>query len=241
MKEYIDEMLHLTADIAEELLTLKDSGQDIDEELCRKIRRLSFIADSNHACAPDDRIEEVTDTIIRDSAIEMTAETAPQPSTGAEYEVENLQGDSLIDQARREARMSEDDESEVHANTPLQSNLPEDIDTTTCNTYENETAPRAEAETAEFEESADADVTPSFSSALTASQLRNALTLNDMFLYRRSLFGGSAERFNKALAHMATLHTVDEVKDYLSTTLHINLKTDEAKDFLSSICQFFNE
>ena len=39
MKEYINEMLHLTADIAEELLRLKDTDNDVDEELCRKIRR----------------------------------------------------------------------------------------------------------------------------------------------------------------------------------------------------------
>ena len=103
MKEYINEMLHLTADIAEELLRLKDTGNDVDEELCRKIRRLSFIADHNVGENADDRIEEITKAIIQDRANELREEA----ETGVS---DAMASDALINEARREAELSETDD-----------------------------------------------------------------------------------------------------------------------------------
>lgn len=74
---------------------------------------------------------------------------------------------------------------------------------------------------------------------VTVTRLRNAFTLNDMFLFRRVLFGGSAKRFNDALEHISTLRSVDEIKDYLSERLHINPRSEEAKDFIGCISPFF--
>lgn len=96
-------MLHLTADIAEELLRLKDTDNDVDEELCRKIRRLSFIADHNVGENADDRIEEITKAIIQDRANELREEA----ETGVS---DAMASDALIDEARREAELSETDD-----------------------------------------------------------------------------------------------------------------------------------
>ena len=45
MQNYVDEMLQLTADIAEELLLLKDSGGDIAESLVERTSRLAALAE----------------------------------------------------------------------------------------------------------------------------------------------------------------------------------------------------
>lgn len=272
MKEYINEMLHLTADIAEELLRLKDTDNDVDEELCRKIRRLSFIADHNVGENADDRIEEITKAIIQDRANELREEA----ETGVS---DAMASDALIDEARREAELSETDDipnnevtddhqcepSSSFPHQPLQEEN-NDVDADNADNDGEPTVEEAEseawetneaesptpqedmhnnAESAEFEEADDAgdrdNTAPTAIPVLTASQLRNSLTLNDMFLYSRTLFGGSSDRFDKALAHIATLQSISDVKAFLSETGHINLNTEEAKDFISSISQFFNE
>ena len=278
MKEYINEMLHLTADIAEELLSLKDSGRDVDEILCRKIRRLSFLADSNVADYADERIEQITDSMIRESATEMMEEN-PREShpSDAEANAEAEESEALIEEARLQAELSEegdDDEWPAGANETTASATDADAHTdpeattqpasdTPCTETDGPTPAgqatemqqqsmtatlsdeEAEAESAIFEETEDATYRPPLASAPTVpaispEQLRNSLTLNDLFLYRRVLFGGSAQHFNNAMAHIASLQSVDEIKEYLSSTWHVNLKTDEAKDFINSISQFFN-
>lgn len=256
MKDYIDDMLHLTADIAEELLALKDSGRDVDEELCRKIRRLSFLADSNLTDNPDDRIEEITDSMIRDRAAEIMADTAsePQPTLHVEPEAETIETDALVEEARRQAELSEEKE-EMETDTAGETSWPiaqaeangtnAEPDANSCNSTETDADTEAEALSAISEENAEAGTeapaTQPHMPLVTASQLRNAFTLNDMFLYRRTLFRGSPEWFNEALAHIASLRSTHEIKAYLSEIWHINIKTDEAKDFIDTISQFFNE
>lgn len=76
---------------------------------------------------------------------------------------------------------------------------------------------------------------------LSPATLREAMSLNDLFLYRRTLFGGSAAAFNDALTQIATFSHISEVRNFMRDTLHINMKTSEAKDFINIMAPFFSE
>lgn len=77
--------------------------------------------------------------------------------------------------------------------------------------------------------------------SLSPATLREAMSLNDLFLYRRTLFGGSAAAFNDALTQIATFSHISEVRNFMRDTLHINMKTTEAKDFINVMAPFFSE
>ena len=67
------------------------------------------------------------------------------------------------------------------------------------------------------------------------------MSINDLFLFRRTLFGGSAAAFNDALSEIATFRHISEVRNFMRDTLRINLKAPEAKDFLNVMAPFFSE
>lgn len=77
--------------------------------------------------------------------------------------------------------------------------------------------------------------------SLSPATLREAMSLNDLFLYRRTLFGGSAAAFNDALTQIATFSHISEVRNFMRDTLHINMKTSEARDFINIMAPFFSE
>lgn len=277
MKDYLDEMLHLTADIAEQLLEIKDSDGTITPGLCKKINNLAALANDNemqsHSEAEvsvgdyleqieseaatcnessplpemddDSRIEELTDNIIRSEIEELRNDVAEDEASGDETDVatpepgeEESALEAEVERARREAEESEEDEAVTEINDAA-----EDVEA-----LEESDAKNAEsiAESSEFEEAEDADVDePGENSSapvsnVSADMLRRSFTLNDIFLYQRTLFGGSAQRFNAALRAIATMHGIDEVKEFLADSERINLRSDDAKEFVATLSQFFN-
>lgn len=98
-------------------------------------------------------------------------------------------------------------------------------------------------ETAEAPETAETPEEAGLASvtSLSPATLREAMSLNDLFLYRRMLFGGSAAAFNDALTQIATFSHISEVRNFMRDTLHINMKTSEAKDFINIMAPFFSE
>lgn len=98
-------------------------------------------------------------------------------------------------------------------------------------------------ETAEAPETAETPEEAGLASvtSLSPATLREAMSLNDLFLYRRTLFGGSAAAFNDALTEIATFSHISEVRNFMRDTLHINMKTTEAKDFINLMAPFFSE
>jgi hypothetical protein len=98
-------------------------------------------------------------------------------------------------------------------------------------------------ETAEAPETAETpeEAGPASVTSLSSATLREAMSLNDLFLYRRTLFGGSAAAFNDALTQIATFSHISEVRNFMRDTLHINMKTSEAKDFINIMAPFFSE
>ena len=207
MNGTIGQMLTLTADIAEALLTIKDTDSGITPELIDKIEQLHTLAQ-----LPVETVADVEEPALpgelspkEEIQCEPVAETIRQAPTELEDTLE----------------LTEQEEEPVQENPEV----PEPPET-------------AEApETAETpEESGLASVT-----SLSPATLREAMSLNDLFLYRRTLFGGSAAAFNDALTEIATFSHISEVRNFMRDTLHINMKTSEAKDFINIMAPFFSE
>lgn len=216
MNGTIGQMLTLTADIAEALLTIKDTDSGITPELIDKIEQLHRLAQLPVETAND--VEEAPLPPAQPTMDEIPCEPIAQTAPQADPEPETTQ---------------DTEEEDVAQPSPL---LPE---ATTAETTEAEIteAEITEAEITEAETTEYIQPTPSLSPAT----LREAMSLNDLFLYRRALFGGSAAAFNDALSEIATFRHISEVRNFMRDTLRINLKAPEAKDFLNVMAPFFSE
>lgn len=64
------------------------------------------------------------------------------------------------------------------------------------------------------------------------SDLRKAFSLNDRFLYRRELFGGSEEAMNKAITILNNKESFKESVDFLEEKLHWNFSDPTVKNFV---------
>ena len=216
MNGTIGQMLTLTADIAEALLTIKDTDSGITPELIDKIEQLHRLAHLPVETAND--VEETPLPSAQPTMDEIPCEPIAQPAPQADPEPETTQ---------------DAEEEEVAQPSPL---LPE---ATTAATTEAETteAEISGTETTETETTEYIQATPS----LTPATLREAMSINDLFLFRRTLFGGSAAAFIDALSEIATFRHISEVRNFMRDTLRINLKAPEAKDFLNVMAPFFSE
>lgn len=92
-----------------------------------------------------------------------------------------------------------------------------------------------EAETAEAEEAADA-----LPEGPSAADLKRAMSINDVFLFRRALFQGSASRMQSALRDIAECSGISEVSHLLTERYGLNLKQPESKAFISFLQPFFD-
>lgn len=207
MNGTIGQMLTLTADIAEALLTIKDTDSGITPELIDKIEQLHTLAQ-----LPVETVADVEEP-------ELPAELSPKEEIQCEPVAETIR--QAPPELEETLELTEQEEEPVQENPEV----PEPPET-------------AEApETAETPEEAGlASVT-----SLSPATLREAMSLNDLFLYRRTLFGGSAAAFNDALTEIATFSHISEVRNFMRDTLHINMKTSEAKDFINIMAPFFSE
>ena len=207
MNGTIGQMLTLTADIAEALLTIKDTDSGITPELIDKIEQLHTLAQ-----LPVETVADVEEP-------ELPAELSPKEEIQCEPVAETIR--QAPPELEETLELTEQEEEPVQENPEV----PEPPE------------PAEAPETAETPEEAGlASVT-----SLSPATLREAMSLNDLFLYRRTLFGGSAAAFNDALTEIATFSHISEVRNFMRDTLHINMKTSEAKDFINIMAPFFSE
>lgn len=198
MNGTIGQMLTLTADIAEALLTIKDTDSGITPELIDKIEQLHTLAQ-----LPVETVADVEEP-------ELPAELSPK---------EEIQCEQI---------------AETNRQAPPE--LEETLEITEQEVDAVKETPEVQETPATREEAGPASVT-----SLSPATLREAMSLNDLFLYRRTLFGGSAAAFNDALTQIATFSHISEVRNFMRDSLHINMKTTEAKDFINLMAPFFSE
>lgn len=103
---------------------------------------------------------------------------------------------------------------------------------------ETETEAVAEAQPVIYEVVETPAVTPR---TIFPADLRRAFSLNDIFFYQRTLFGGSAGRFTETLHAAAGMADSGELRRYLSEVQRVNVKSDTAKEFIAVIATFLDD
>lgn len=98
-----------------------------------------------------------------------------------------------------------------------------------------ETDTEIEAESAEAEKAADA-----LPEGPSVADLKRAMSINDVFLFRRALFQGSASRMQSALTDIAECSGISEVSHLLAERYGLNLKQPESKAFISFLQPLFD-
>lgn len=154
-----------------------------------------------------------------------------------------------VEESELPAELSPKEEIQCEPVAETTRQAPPKLEDTLELTEQEEDAVKETPEVPEPPETAEAPETPETPeesglasvTSLSPATLREAMSLNDLFLYRRTLFGGSAAAFNDALTQIATFSHISEVRNFMRDTLHINMKTSEAKDFINIMAPFFSE
>lgn len=258
MNPTIDRMLELTADIADELLKIKDSGCNaLPAELKLNIISLAEIASGTPDAAPEP--EPIPEPIpepapepepIRES--ESVPESEPVTST---EEVE----ETTIAEVAASAEFEEEEDADINPEpepesiqlpTPEPGPEPEPVS-------EPEPQPASESQSVpasetvlepepEPEPEPQPEVVPepqpepeNKAFRIAPAALRQAFSINDAFLFRREIFGGSKESFDEALAHMANLNSRRALQEYLVEDLGLNLNESPGREFYDTLEVFF--
>lgn len=239
-------MLELTADIADELLKIKDSGRDaLPAELKLNIISLAEIASGTPDAAPEP-VPVPEPEPIRES--EPVPE--PEPITSTE-EVE----ETTIAEVAASAEFEEEEDADINPEpepesiqlpTPEPEPEPEPVS-------EPEPQPASESQSvpapetvSEPEPEPQPEVVPEpqpepekKAFRIAPAALRQAFSINDAFLFRREIFGGSKESFDEALAHMANLNSRRALQEYLVEDLGLNLNESPGREFYDTLEVFF--
>jgi hypothetical protein len=253
MNSTIDKMLGLTADIADELLQLKDNEQNlIPDELKIKIISLAELAAAQTDMAEDIPAEEAEEIVIEETepkAEESSLEEA-EPSEAAvaeepaeeeiEAEPEELVEIELNEEPNEES-IQEEAEVEPTAE-PIGEPIAEPVAVEDVEP-QAEPIPVAEpkeglmpsVEPAEVKEAAPVEM------LIDPKALQRAFSINDAFFFRREIFGGSKEAFEHALNHVATLKDYHQLQHFLVERLDLNLNKTPGKDFYQILVGFFKK
>lgn len=223
-----------------------DAGEIVEDVMSDALDEAATPEDerSEESVSENVEAEEVAEAVL--SADEGQADMSEQviPEAETEPELEQAVSESAMEEQADEADVTAVGESEKE--------------------QEPETDPEPEPEPvpeviAESEPESEADVavlpcceepeTPSISDnaaehavpSVSYAELRRAFSLNDIFLYQRTLFGGSADRFNEALHAVSMMTSASELRRYLADVQQVNLKSEPAKEFIAVLMTFLED
>lgn len=239
-------MLELTADIADELLKIKDSGRDaLPAELKLNIISLAEIASGTPDAAPEPEPVPGPEPIRESEPV-----PEPEPITSTE-EVE----ETTIAEVAASAEFEEEEDADInpepepesiqlptpepepeHVSEPQPASESQSVSASET-VLEPEPEPEPEPQPEVVPEPQPEPEKKAFRIAPAA--LRQAFSINDAFLFRREIFGGSKESFDEALAHMANLNSRRALQEYLVEDLGLNLNESPGREFYDTLEVFF--
>ena len=230
------------------MLAVKDTGDRVSNDTAEKIARLAELAvsvrlaDVNNCngseLAADSYSWHRQDDCISTSNIiniyeNETIEASVEPAD--QNECDGNKKDVSLDDVSANLEMTE-------VPVPDENNRKTEIGSCSMIDEEAENAHEV-AESAISEEEADANISENASHSqaklFTARELRNAFTLNDVFLFQRTLFHGSSTEFRNALEEITSFTSINELEDFLSATYGIDVKSPEAEEFIGIVSNFF--
>lgn len=99
----------------------------------------------------------------------------------------------------------------------------------------------ADTEAAEAE-AAEKKMAPEIRSSEEAgAKMLKLLTLNDRFMFRRELFGGSDTAMKAIMSVIAVMPTLDDAKRYLTEEQGLDAESEEGSYFLEIIAPYYNK
>ncbi len=252
MNPVIDQMLGLTADIAEELLLIKDAGRaDLPDGLKLKIISLAELAatTTDEACnygdektheeecreEPDQQSRKQPEEEIPcshhgesdsdEADIAMIAESAEyEEKADADIVTDDVSDNSISDDDTMEEvsgilEPEPDTDEEVSVGTPCSSPMENHLSESGCDS-------QVSVDGEEFYH-------------VNPGELQRSFSINDAFLFRREIFGGSKSDFIRSLDHIARLTDREALKEYLVGSLRLNLNESPGKEFYQALMVFF--
>lgn len=240
MNPIIDRMLTVTAEIAEELLAVKDSGlSGISPEAKLRIIELAEMAS---------QVPEV-ETVVPECKEEDNLPTETVSGQDEAPREEENQDGSAPEEICEDIPEAADPEPEDREDEELMVMTDDEFVTdTSVKDHSCEEEQESREDTAVPDMELPADIPPVIHSKVSdtptavpvdLSLWRSLFSINDMFLYRRELFNGSEALMNDALANIGEAGSPDEVRAILADRYGINLRTRPAKDFIATISSLF--
>lgn len=114
-----------------------------------------------------------------------------------------------------------------HGDTPVQPNQPPMIPSVAANDF---AAPTLASNDIRVDEKLGRE---------QAKDLRNAISLNDRFRFRRELFGNSDSELNNAFTMVETMKSFNQAEDYFYDYLGLDPQNPDVKDFMDIIQRHF--
>lgn len=239
MNPVIDQMLALTADIAEELLLIKDAERDtLPDGLKLKIISLAELA------AASDRVQPQEDTAVEEN-VAVTEDEAAEIEN-AEFEEEADADVNLAEeQPETEETPTVQEEKELYEeDEEMPDSMPEITPESDCEPVEEpdpveepETASETASEPAPEDTSTPAIVeeveTPRRN--ISPTDIYRTFSINDAFFYRREIFGGSRQQMMESLVQISMLPDRAALREYLVERLGLNLDETPGKEFYQSL------
>lgn len=239
MNPVIDQMLALTADIAEELLLIKDAERDtLPDGLKLKIISLAELA------AASDGVQPEEDTAVEEN-VAVTEDEAAEIEN-AEFEEEADADVNLAEeQPETEETPTVQEEKELYEeDEEMPDSMPEITPESDCEPIEEpdpveepEAASEHEPEPAPEDTSTPAIVeeveTPRRN--ISPTDIYRTFSINDAFFYRREIFGGSRQQMMESLVQISMLPDRAALREYLVERLGLNLDETPGKEFYQSL------
>lgn len=230
MNPIIDRMLGLTAEIAEELLLIKDAGRDnLSDNL-----KLRIISLAELAATVGSPVSPETSVPVDEIAGEPEGKAPADDDGVGDVDCGGEVG------CRGDGEAGENDVKEE----------PETTDGTfVILEMEPDEEPSAEPPVKSVCEQVDVPagagvpvgrpVTETPRRRVEPADFYRSFSINDAFLYRREIFGGSKTRFDEALDHISVLPGRHALREYLVEHLKLNLDETPGKEFYQSLVVFF--
>jgi hypothetical protein len=245
----IDKMLSLTADIAEELLILKDADKDmLPADLKLKIIQLAELAATSETEEPQP-VEEVNTDVPEAETVE---ETAPDIAESAEVEAIEDSAEPMpepVSEPVLETEPEPVDKSEPEVESvpePEPEPIPSELEAGFAAleaAIENAKEPEpVEARTAVQEEPNVEAAEPESAAPerfIEIGALQKAFSINDLFFFRREIFGGSKQAFDAMLDRVSALSDRRMLQEYLVEELNLNLNQTPGKELYHILVTFF--
>lgn len=187
---------------------------------------------------PEEPAAPEVDAAVEPADISET-ESVPSASCESVADDEAIAESAEMEEEEESLEEPESDEVPEIPEESVASDMPEDSVSESEPEPECEPLPEQQPENDEVGDTDDADDEPEPSAP--TRELRQFLTINDRYRFRRELFGNSDTAMADTLNMIEAMGSLSEAQEYLYSDLEWDPETEEVKEFMVIIDRYFNE